>query len=126
MISFTHKGDFRNTKRFLTGAKLFKLKRALEPYGRAGVLALSRATPVDTGITAHSWDYELIVKRDSCSITWTNSNMTKDQVPVAILLQYGHATRSGKYIQGVDYINPALRPIFDRIATEVWKEIISL
>ena len=96
----------------------------LEQYGRAGVNALSAATPVDSGETADSWDYTITADKNTVRITWTNSNV-KDgmNVPVAVILQYGHATGNGGYVQGIDYINPALKPLFDEIAIKAWEEV---
>ena len=89
-----------------------------------GVSALESATPVDSGLTASSWDYEIHQSRNSAKIVWTNSNINQG-VPIAIILQYGHGTRNGGYVQGRDYINPAIKPVFDRIAEGVWKEVTS-
>ncbi len=95
---------------------------SFDKYGAAGVKALSAATPVDTGKTAGSWSYEIIQKNQSVEIIWNNSNI-QNGVPIAVILQYGHATKSGGWVQGRDYINPAIQPIFDQIAEEAWKEV---
>lgn len=97
----------------------------LDKYGREGVAALASATPVDTGLTAHSWKYEIQQKKDSVTISFSNTNI-QNGVPIAIILQYGHATRNGGWVQGRDYINPAIQPIFDKIANEAWKEVTKL
>lgn len=124
MIVFTQKGDFKKTEKFLNKASKVEYFRKLEKYAREGVKALSAATPVDTGKTAASWSYEIRQTKGSASIYWTNSNVNKG-VPIAIILQYGHGTNNGGYVQGVDYINPALRPVFERLAEETWKEVTS-
>ena len=122
-ISFTSKGDFSKTFKFLNNITKGKyLRSILEKYGQRGVAALSASTPVKTGLTASSWNYEITEDNDSFTITWTNSNINKG-VNVALLLQYGHATRNGGYVTGIDYINPALKPIFDELANAAWKEV---
>lgn len=122
MITFQQKGDLRKVsgyfERFREGIKLGILDR----YGEEGVRALAEATPKDTGLTAASWQYRINRGNGSVSITFENTNF-QNGVPIAILLQYGHATRNGGYVQGIDYINPALRPIFERIAEEAWEEV---
>ena len=122
MIRFRQKGDFRKLSSFLERIKEILKRGELDKYGRQGVEALSRATPVDTGKTASSWYYEIERKDGSLSISFYNSNINKG-VPIAIILQYGHGTRNGGWVQGRDYINPAIRPIFDKIAEESWKEV---
>jgi hypothetical protein len=122
MIVIKQHGDFHNTERFLNQALKSNCTRILNQYGRQGVEALRAATPVDSGETANSWDYEIYRKGSSFTISWTNSNIV-DGVPIAIIIQYGHATGNGGYVQGRDYINPAIRPIFDKIADEAWKEV---
>jgi hypothetical protein len=112
-------GDFKKTEDFLKRASGDKFS-ALSRYGQEGVNALASATPTDTGETANSWTYEIIRDKSSYSLIWSNTNVVNGR-PVAILLQYGHGTGTGGFVQGSDYINPALRPIFDRIANEVWK-----
>nr|DAU60892.1 MAG TPA: type I neck protein [Caudoviricetes sp.] len=123
MITFVQKGDFSNLTRFLERAKNSVHLGMLDKYGREGVAALAAATPVDTGVTANSWGYEIVRKNGAVSIVFKNSNI-QNGVPIAIILQYGHATGTGGYVQGRDYINPAIQPIFDRIADEAWKEVI--
>ena len=122
MIVIKQSGSFKNTERFLSRESKLNVRNVLERYGKQGVAALASATPVDSGLTANSWGYEVHVSKNSYSIVWTNSNIVNG-VPIAILLQYGHATKNGGYVQGRDYINPAIRPIFDRIAEELWKEV---
>lgn len=122
MIKFRQKGDFsRLTNYFERVKEVFKVGD-LNKYGRAGVAALESATPVDTGLTASSWYYRIENQNGSASINFLNSNIN-DGVPIAIILQYGHGTRSGSWVEGRDYINPAIRPIFDAIANDAWKEV---
>lgn len=125
MIVLTQSGNFNNTERFLKGAKKLDIKRILESYGREGVRALASATPVDSGLTADSWGFRVTISKGSFSIAWTNSNVVKG-VPIAIILQYGHGTGTGGYVQGRDYINPAIQPIFQKIADSVWLEVRNL
>ena len=125
MIAITQSGNFNNTERFLKGAKKLDIKRILESYGREGVRALASATPVDSGLTADSWGFRVTISKGSFSIVWTNSNVVKG-VPIAIILQYGHGTGTGGYVQGRDYINPAIQPIFQKIADSVWLEVRNL
>jgi len=122
MITFRHKGDFSKLTRFLEKAKEAVRLGDLDKYGREGVAALSSATPVDSGLTARSWYYKIENKNGSAAITFHNSNI-QNGVPIAVILQYGHGTRNGGYVQGRDYINPAIQPIFDRIANEAWREV---
>lgn len=122
MISFRQKGDFSNLTNFLERAKNAIHIGDLDKYGKAGVAALSSATPVDTGLTASSWSYEIENKNGSVIIIFKNSNI-QNGVPIAIILQYGHGTRNGGWVQGRDYINPAIQPIFDKIANDAWKEV---
>jgi hypothetical protein len=123
MISFRQKGDFSNLSRFLERAKETVKIGDLDKYGRAGVAALSSATPVDTGKTADSWTYEIVRQNGSVSIEFHNTNIQKG-IPIAIILQNGHATGTGGWVEGRDYINPAIQPIFDKIAKEAWEEVI--
>lgn len=125
MISFRQKGDFSKLTRFLERAKEAVHLGDLDAYGREGVAALASATPVETGKTANSWYYEITHDKDSATITFKNSNI-QNGVPIAIILQYGHGTRNGGWVQGRDYINPALRPIFDKIANNAWREVTKL
>jgi hypothetical protein len=121
MITFRHKGDFSNLTRFLERAKETINVGILDRYGCEGVAALSAATPKESGLTASSWSYEIVRKSGSVSVVFKNSNVNKG-VPIAIILQYGHGTRNGGWVEGRDYINPAVQPIFDRLADEAWKE----
>lgn len=121
MISVKTSGSFKNTESFLKRSKNFSLS-SLDQYGREGVAALAAATPVDTGKTAASWDYKITKSDDSVTITFVNNNIV-DGNCIAILLQYGHGTRNGGYVVGRDYINPAIRPIFDKIAKSAWSEV---
>lgn len=125
MVTFNHRGSFTNTENFLKRASKLKqvLKsKILDRYGMRGVEALSAATPERSGKTASSWSYEVYVDDSHASITWSNSNVNKG-VNIAMILQYGHGTRNGGYVQGIDYINPAMRPIFEKIADEAWEEV---
>ena len=125
MISFRQKGDFSKVTSFLEKAKEVVRIGDLDKYGREGVAALASATPVDTGQTASSWYYEIVNRNGSATITFNNSNI-QNGVPIAIILQYGHGTRNGGWVQGRDYINPAIQPIFDRIANDAWREVTKL
>ena len=122
MIRFRHKGNFSKTTRFLERAKEIVNLGELDKYGREGVSALASATPVDSGLTAQSWYYEIEHNKGYTTITFNNSNI-QNGIPIAILLQYGHGTCNGGWVQGRDYINPAIQPIFDRIANDAWKEV---
>lgn len=124
MISFVHKGNFDSTQKMLFKLHSKSFFKALNSYGERGVKALASVTPTDTGKTASSWGYEIVNNDKNVSIIWTNSNVDNNGTPIAILLQYGHATGSGGYVQGYDYINPAIRPIFEEIENGVWNEII--
>ncbi len=125
MISFRQKGDFSKLTSFLEKAKGAVRLGDLDKYGREGVAALASATPVDSGLTAKSWGYEITNRNGSAKITFYNSNI-QNGVPIAIILQYGHGTGTGGWVQGRDYINPAIQPIFDKIANDAWKEVIKL
>ena len=122
MISFRQKGDFSKLNRFLERAKGAARLSVLDKYGREGVAALASATPVDSGETANSWYYEIKHDNGSATITFNNSHINKG-VPIAIILQYGHGTGTGGWVEGRDYINPAIQPIFDKIVDEAWKEV---
>lgn len=125
MISFRHKGDFSDLTKYLEQLKKADRIKILEKYGQAGVAALSSATPVESGLTASSWDYDVEVSRGSSTITFHNTNINKG-VPIAIILQYGHGTGTGGWVEGRDYINPAIQPIFDKIVEEAWREVTKL
>ena len=122
MISFRQKGDFSKVTRYLEKASKSARLSILDKYGKEGVAALSSATPIDSGKTASSWGYEIKNSRGSASITFTNSNINNG-VPIAIILQYGHGTGTGGWVEGRDYINPAIQPVFDRLANEAWREV---
>lgn len=123
LVTFSHKGDFKKTEKFfakiehaVTGNSIF------DKYGQMGVDALRAATPRDSGKTAESWHYRVQNTRNSTAIYWYNTNENKS-VNIAVILQYGHGTRNGGYVKGIDYINPAIKPIFEKMADEAWKEI---
>ena len=125
MIKIRTLGDFKNTERFFNNSKTQlpdRIRSVFERYGQQGVEALSNYTPRDSGKTASSWSYEIY----AWGIAFTNSNILTSGTPLAILIQYGHGTKGGGYVQGIDYINPALRPIFDEIADSAWKEVQNL
>lgn len=124
-LTVRQKGDFAKLTRYLIKAKKAVNLSDLERYGKEGVAALSSATPVDTGLTARSWYYEIEKTETSVSISFYNSNVQRG-IPIAIILQYGHGTRNGGWVQGRDYINPAIQPIFDNIAERAWKEVIKV
>lgn len=124
MISFRQKGDFSKLTRYFERVKEAVKLGSLDKYGREGVAALMSATPVDSGKTASSWYYEIDHSRGSASINFYNSNVNKG-VLIAIILQYGHGTRNGGWVQGRDYINPAMRPLFDKFAEDAWREVTS-
>lgn len=125
MITFKQKGDFSKLTRFLEKAKEVVKLGDLDKYGREGVEALSVATPVDSGVTASSWYYEIENQNGRASINFYNSNINGG-VPIAIILQYGHGTGTGGWVEGRDYINPAVQPLFNRIAEDAWKEVTKL
>ena len=125
MITINQKGDFSKTYEYLTKLKTPVRARLLDIYGQRGVQLLAEATPKDTGLTAGSWSYDVVQKKDSISIIFKNSNI-QNGVPIAVILQYGHATNNGGWVEGIDYINPALKPLFDELANEAWKEVTRL
>lgn len=122
MIRFRHRGNFSDTTKFLERAKRAVRLSDLDKYGREGVAALASATPVDTGLTASSWSYEITNKNGIITISFLNSNV-QNGVPIAVILQYGHGTGTGGWVQGRDYINPAIQPIFDKIVDNAWREV---
>ena len=122
MIRFRQKGDFSKLTRYLEKAKNAVRLGDLDKYGREGVAALASATPKDSGETANSWRYEIVNANGLATISFHNTNI-QNGVPIAIILQYGHGTRNGGWVQGIDYINPAIRPIFDKITNEAWREV---
>lgn len=121
-VNFRQKGDFSRLTRYLERVKKGVRISDLEKYGREGVAALSSATPIDSGLTASSWNYRIERKDGRIKIGFYNSNI-QNGVPIAIILQYGHGTRNGGWVQGRDYINPAIQPIFDKITNEAWREV---
>lgn len=125
MISFRQKGDFSKLNRYFEQVREALKIGVLDKYGREGVAALSSATPVDSGETADSWYYEIKRQNGSVAIEFNNSNVNKG-VPIAVILQYGHGTGTGGWVEGRDYINPAIQPIFDEIADNAWKEVTRL
>ena len=125
MISFRHTGDFSKLTRFLERAKESVGLGFLDKYGREGVAALASATPVDTGLTASSWYYKIERTTNGAAINFYNSNI-QNGVKIAVILQYGHGTGTGGWVEGKDYINPAIQPIFNKIANEAWREVTRL
>lgn len=125
-ISFKHKGDFSKLNKYLKAVqKAVRPDTIFDKYGRAGVAALSSATPKETGLAAQSWYYEVEQSLTSARIVFLNSDV-ENGFPVAIMLQYGHGTGTGGWVEGRDYINPAIQPIFDKIAEDAWKEVTKL
>lgn len=122
MIKFRQKGDFSKLNTFLEKAKNAVHLSDLDKYGRKGVAALASATPVDSGLTASSWYYTISRKKDYVTIQFGNSNI-QNGVPIAIILQYGHGTGTGGWVEGIDYINPAIQPIFEELANDAWREV---
>lgn len=125
MIGFRHKGDFSKTTNFLTKLKQKRILASFDKYGKEGVAALASATPVETGLTANSWYYKIEHTDTSIALQFCNSNI-QNGIPIAIILQYGHGTRNGGWVEGRDYINPAIQPLFDRIVNEAWGEVTKL
>ena len=125
MITFKHTGDFSKLTRYLEKAKSINHASILDKYGKAGVSALRSATPIESGQTANSWGYEVANSKGSATITFYNTHENKG-VPIAIILQYGHGTGTGGYVQGRYYINPGIQPIFDELANEAWREVTKL
>lgn len=125
MIGFRHKGDFSKTTNFLKRAKQAAVLADLDKYGQEGVAALASATPIDTGKTASSWYYKIEKTNTSATIMYCNTNI-QNGVPIAVILQYGHGTRNGGWVEGRDYINPAIQPIFDKIVEKAWGEVTRL
>lgn len=124
MFSVTTSGSFANTEAFLRKLQKGDIYNGLEQLAQQGVGALASATPMDSGLAADSWTFTIQRSKGSCTITWSNFD-NENGFPVAIMLQYGYSTGTGGYVAGQDYINPAIRPIFDRIADKVWKAVIS-
>lgn len=126
MIELQHKGDFSKTEKFLKSVPMTKREymSVLNHYGQIGVQALSAATPVKTGKTASSWSYQIEESTDQITITWKNTNVQRG-INIAIILQYGHATRNGGFVEGIDYINPALKSVFADMANKAWEVVVS-
>lgn len=124
-IEITQRGSFNKTERYLRKLQTIQLFAILNKYGAIGVSALSSATPVESGETAASWSYNIVTRPGYYSIRWRNSHIN-DGVPIAILIQYGHGTGTGGYVQGRNYIMPAIRPIFEQIAADVWREVTEI
>ena len=122
VISFAQHGDFKKSLTFMTRVRSRTVRGILEIYGQRGVEALASATPKATGKTAASWSYEIKMDDNGATLCWKNANIV-DGVPIAVILQYGHGTRNGGYVQGTDYINPVMKPLFDEIAAELWREV---
>lgn len=125
LIRLSSKGDYLKTEGFLRNAVKFNIRDIMEKFARQGVEALRNATPFEYGTTANSWTYDIEVENGKTSITWSNTHVNKG-VNIALILQYGHGTGTGGYIQGRDYINPAIRPVFDDIANNAWREVTKL
>lgn len=125
MITITQKGSFNRTERYLNRLKSAQIASILQKYGSLGVAALSNATPIESGATAAAWSYSIVQRPGYYSIRFHNSNNNQG-VPIAVLLQYGHGTGTGGYVQGRDYINPAVRPLFEQMANEAWKEVTTV
>ena len=122
MITMKQSGSFAKTKNFLRRIRLNQELNWLEKYGEMGIQALAELTPKDTGLTAASWYYQIVRDEEGYALQFLNSNV-KDYVPIAIIIQYGHATKSGSWVEGVDYVNPAIKPIFEEISNKIWKEV---
>ena len=122
MITFRHKGNFKKTDEFLGRAKNGIDVNILHKYGKEGVAALASATPVDTGLTANSWYYKIEQRQGSVAVVFCNSNI-QNGVPIAIILHYGHGTRQGGWVQGIDYINSTVKPIFKQLVENAWREV---
>ena len=117
------KGDFKKTFKFLRAMKEKRFLKNLDKYGQIGVDALAAATPKRTGLTAESWTYDITDNGEQLIISWNNTNVQKGYYNVALMIQYGHGTGTGGWVEGIDYINPALKPVFDKIADAVWMEV---
>ena len=122
VIEIRQKGDFKKSLTFLSHIKSWSVRPILEKYGKLGVERLADATPKATGKTAASWSYEIKMDDNGATLCWKNANIV-DGVPIAVILQYGHGTRNGGYVQGTAYINPVMKPLFDEIAAELWREV---
>lgn len=125
VVQMSEKGDFKKTFKFLKAMQEKKFLSNLNKYGERGVQLLSENTPRDTGLTASSWYYKIEDDGNTLKLTWYNSNIKKDYFNVALMLQYGHATKNGGWVEGIDYINPALKPLFDEMEKDIWEEVKS-
>ena len=124
LVTFKHRGNFNKVEKFFNRVTNKSYLNILDKYGQMGADALASATPVDTGKTASSWTYEIERSSGRTTISWLNTNENQGVI-IAVILQYGHGTGTGGYVRGRDYINPAMRPVFDKIAEEAWKEVTS-
>lgn len=124
-IIFTQRGDFNRTEKYLRGLKSKNYRPILERYANEGLTLLRSATPKESGVTADSWSYKINIDRSKFSIQWFN-NHTNEGIPIIILLQYGHGTTGGTFVEGRDFINPVMKPLFEKISENIWKEVISL
>lgn len=124
-IIIEHKGDFKNLKKFLKTTHAENIQKILNYYGIIGINLLASTTPKDTGKTSESWTYNIIINKDSSELIFSNSNVTNQGTPIVILLQYGHGTKNGGYVTGLDFINPAVQPVFDNIAKNAWVEVVN-
>lgn len=122
MITIESQGEWKLTRNWFDRMTKLDLALIMNQFGKEGVSALAAATPSRSGLTSKSWNYEVTRKGNNWKITWTNSNVNKG-ANIAVLIQYGHGTRNGGYVVGRDYINPAIRPVFDKIAKKAWKEV---
>lgn len=122
LISFRDRGSFRHSENILKRIQSQDFYRRLESYALLGLYALESATPIDSGDSAKSWTYKIIRTKNSASISYSNTNLTEG-IPVVILVQYGHATKNGGFVKGIDFINPAIKPVFEEIRDEIWKEV---
>lgn len=126
MITMRSKGSFSRSRKFLKKMSQTNIEKLLAAYGERGVALLSSATPIRSGLTANSWSYEIENSNGSARIVWTNLNIVGEKYNLAVLIQYGHGTGTGGYVSGIDYINPALRPLFEEMANSIWKEVTSV
>ena len=125
VLKISSRGDYDKTTRWLKKVQARGYLQKLDQYGQQGVAALEQATPKRSGKTAASWQYDVNINGSKIEIVWRNTNII-DSVPIAVIIQYGHGTGTGGYVEGVDYINPAIKPVFEEITQNVWKEIADL
>ena len=125
MIKIKCTGDFKNTTKFLERARKLSIQQIMDRYGKEGVKALTAATPVNTGETASKWGYKVSTGKGSSSVTWTNDAIN-DGIPIVILIQYGHGTKNGGYVSGVDFINPAIKGVMTNLADSIWEEVTKI